>query len=174
MKRLIVFIAFLCLAVGTTSAKIDTKKLEYSIPYIPVEQRSNILPKHNICSIAPANEPSDNFITGSGSLRLQASGQPYNEVMTYTQEMLYEPKWAETPLPPDLRPYLPRIRQLLLEGKPDEANALVDEAQKKAGFEKYMNFDNRISALPGHAERYDHLHVDGRARFFPERKLLCL
>ena len=151
MKKLIAIFAFLCLAVGTTGAKgsqknpgIDTKKLEYPIPYIPVEQRSTILPKHNICSIAPANEPSDNFITGSGSLLLQASGQPYNEVMTYTQEMLYEPKWAATPLPPDLRPYLPRIRQLLLEGKPDEANALVDEAQKKAGFDKYMNFDNKI------------------------------
>ncbi len=121
MKKLMFFSAFLCLAVG--AAGIDTKKLEYPIPYIPVENRSDILPKHNICSIAPANEASDNFITGNGTLLLQASGQPYNEVMTYTQEMLYEPKWAETPLPPDLRPYLPRIRQLLLEGKPDEANA---------------------------------------------------
>ena len=167
MKKLIAFLAFLCLAVGTTSAKgflkslgntvnkntdtpegsyakIDTKKLDYPIPYIPVEKRAGILPKHNICSIAPAAESSDNFITGSGFLRLQASGQPYNEVMTYTQELLYEPQWAETPLPPDMRPYLPRIRQLLLEGKADEANALVDEAQKKAGFEKYMNFDNKI------------------------------
>ena len=156
MKKFLAFFAFLCLAVGSTgaqglpnnpegsSAKIDTKKLEYPIPYIPVEKRAAILPKHNICSIAPAGEPSDYFITGNGFLRIQASGQPYNEVMTYTQELLYEPQWAETPLPPDMRPYLPRIRQLLLEGKPDEANALVDEAQKKAGFEKYMNFDNRI------------------------------
>ena len=154
MKKLIACFAFLCLAVGTTGAKgnlkepgntgIDTKKLEYSIPYIPVELRTTILPKHNICSIAPAAESSDDFITGNGSLRIQASGQPYNEVMSYTHELLFEPKWAETPLPPDLRPYLPRIRQLLLEGKPDEANALVDEAQIKAGFDKYMNFDNRI------------------------------
>ncbi|MBQ6045679.1 MAG: hypothetical protein IJL42_09185, partial [Bacteroidales bacterium] len=104
MKKLITFLAFLCLAVGTTSAKsflknlgnnlftkventvdnkmdnpegnyakIDTKKLEYTIPYIPVEKRSTILPKHNICSIAPAAESSDYFITGSGALRLQAS-----------------------------------------------------------------------------------------------------
>ena len=173
-------------------AKIETKKLEYSIPYIPVEKRSAILPKHNICSIAPAGESSDNFITGSGTLRIQTSGQPYNDVVTYTQEMLYEPKWAETPLPPDLRPYLPRIRQLLLEGKPNEANALVDEAQKKAGFEKYMKRYSvprrrtvqthslhaqippsgaarypRLFALPGHAERHDYLHVDRCARFFP-------
>ena len=166
MKKLIALFAFLCLAVGTTGAKgsldnpegsyakIDTRKLEYPIPYIPVEKRAAILPKHNICSIAPAGEPSDYFITGSGSLRIQASGQPYNEVMTYTQELLYEPQWAETPLPPDMRPYLPRIRQLLLEGKPDEANALVDEAQKKAGFEKYMNFDNKILYPVGGPRRH--------------------
>ena len=156
MKKLIAFFAFLCLAVGTTGAnkktgnpegsyaQIDTKMLEYTIPYIPVEKRSNILPKHSICSIAPAEEPSDYFITGNGSLRIQASGQPYNDVMSYTQELLFEPKWAETPLPPDMRPYMPRIRQLLLEGKANEADALVDEAQKKAGFDKYMNFDNKI------------------------------
>ncbi|MBO7622593.1 MAG: hypothetical protein J6S64_00995, partial [Bacteroidales bacterium] len=175
MKKLSALFAFLCLAVGTTSArgflknlgntvsnkvensvnkmmdnpegsyaKIDTKKLELAIPYIPVEKRSGILPKHNICSIAPAEESADYFFTGSGVLRLQASGQPYNEVMNYTHELLYQPQWAETPLPPDLSVYMPRIRQLLLEGKANEANALVDEAQKKAGFEKYMNFDNRI------------------------------
>ena len=136
MKKIIAFFAFLCLAVGTTGSEIDTKKIEYKIPYIPVEKRAAILPEHNICSIAPAEEPSDYFITGNGSLRIQASGQPYHDVMSYTQELLFEPKWAETPLPPDMRPYLPRIRQLLLEGKPDEANALVDEAQKKAGFDK--------------------------------------
>ena len=66
MKKLIALFAFLCLAVGTTGAKgsldnpegsyakIDTRKLEYPIPYIPVEKRAAILPKHNICSIAPA------------------------------------------------------------------------------------------------------------------------
>ena len=165
MKKFIALFTFLCLAVGTTGAKgflqtpgsyakIDTKKLEYSIPYIPVEKRSTILPKHNICSIAPAEESADYFITGSGVLRLQASGQPYNEVMNYTHELLYQPQWAETPLPPDLSVYMPRIRQLLLEGKPDEANALVDEAQKKAGFEKYMNFDNRILYPVGGPSRH--------------------
>ena len=160
MKKLIALCAFLCLAVGTTGASgsqknsgsIDTKKLEYPIPYIPVEGRATILPKHNICSIAPAAESSDDFITGNGTLRLQTSGQPYNEVMSYTHELLFEPKWAQTPMPPDMRPYLPRIRQLLLEGKADEANALVDEAQIKAGFDKVMNFDNKILynyILPG-------------------------
>ena len=59
MKKSITLLAFLCLAVGTTSAKdihstegvdskIEIKKLEYAIPYIPVEKRANILPKYNI------------------------------------------------------------------------------------------------------------------------------
>ena len=82
MKKLIAIFAFLFLAVGTTSAKgflknlgntlfnkventakIDTKQLDYPIPYIPVDRRASILPKHNICSIAPAAESSDYFIT---------------------------------------------------------------------------------------------------------------
>ena len=73
MKKSLAFLAFLCLAVGSagaqgsldnskgSSARIDTKKLEYPIPYIPVEKRAAILPKHNICSIAPAGEPSDYY-----------------------------------------------------------------------------------------------------------------
>ena len=123
---------------------IDFAKLEYPYAYIPADKRIGILPEHNICSISPAEEPADDFITGNGELRLQASGRPYTEEISYTQEMLYEPLWKKTPLPPDLRPYLPRIRELLLEGKPEETDALIDEAQKKAGFDKYMNFDNKI------------------------------
>ena len=126
------------------SVRIEFAKMDYPYPYIPAEKRRDMLPEHNICSISPALEPSDDFITGSGSLRLQASGRPYTEEMSYTQEMLYEPLWEKTPLPPDLRPYLPRIRELLLEGKPEETDKLIDEAQKKAGFDRYMNFDNRI------------------------------
>ena len=82
---------------------IDFSKLEYPYPYIPVEKRYDVLPEHSICSIAPAEESSDDFITGNGALRVQASGRPYTEEMAYTQELLYEPLWEKTPLPPDLR-----------------------------------------------------------------------
>ncbi len=123
---------------------IDYARLPYRYPYIPAEKRFGVVPEHSICSISPAEEPSDDFITGNGSLRVQASGRPYSDEMAYTQELLYEPLWEKTPLPPDLRPYLPRIRELLLQGKPEETDALIDEAQKKAGFDKYMNFDNKI------------------------------
>ena len=123
---------------------IEFAKMAYPYPYIPAEKRRSILPAHNICSVSPSEEPSDDFITGNGRLRVQASGRPYTEEISYTRETLYEPLWEKTPLPPDLRPYLPRIRELLLQGKPEETDALIDEAQKKAGFGKYMNFENRI------------------------------
>ena len=48
---------------------IDYSKLSYPYPYIPAEKRAGLLPEHNVCSIAPAEEPSDDFITGCGSLR---------------------------------------------------------------------------------------------------------
>lgn len=125
---------------------IDYASLQYPLPYIPVEKRADILPRHSICSIAPATETSDDFITGNGSLRVQASGRPYSDTMAYTQELLYEPLWEKTPLPPDLVSdgTLAKIRKLLLEGKPEETDALLDEAQKKAGFDKYMDFDRKI------------------------------
>ena len=124
--------------------KINFARMEYPYPYIPAEERRGMLPVHNICSVSPASDPSDDFITGSGPLRVQASGRPYTEEISCTLETLYEPLWEKTPLPPDLRPYLPRIRELLLQGKPEETDALLDEAQKKAGFDKYMDFDNKI------------------------------
>ena len=123
---------------------IDVKKLAYSYPYIPAERRSAILPGHNICSIAPADEPDDDFITGNGSTVIHAAGQPYDEEMSFTHERLYTVQWDKTPMPPSLSEYMPRIRQLLAQGRADETCALIDEAQKKAGFGKYMNFDQEI------------------------------
>ena len=125
---------------------IEFASMKYPLPYMPVEKRASVLPYHSICSIAPAEETADDFITGNGSLRVQASGRPYSDTMAYTQELLYEPLWEKTPLPPDLVSdgTLAKIRKLLLEGKPEETDALLDEAQKKAGFDKYMNFDRKI------------------------------
>ena len=123
---------------------IDFKKLEYPYPFISLKDRAGLLPEHNICSVSPAAEPADDFITGNGDLRVQVSGRPYSDEIACSLETLYEPLWKKTPLPPDLRPVLPEIRRLLLEGKPEETDALIDEAQKKAGFEKYMNFNNKI------------------------------
>ncbi len=138
---------------------IDFAKMAYPIPYIPVEERRNLLPEHNICSISPADESSDYFITGNGTLRIHASGRPYSDEMIFSEELLYEPLWAKTPEPPDLRPVLPEIRRLLMEGKPEETDKLLDEAQIAAGFDKYMNFDNKILYPVGSPHRHNAFYL---------------
>lgn len=67
---------------------IDYARYHYAIPYLPVEQRYDILPEHSICSISPADTSADDFITGNGALRVQSSGHPYHDEMAFTQELL--------------------------------------------------------------------------------------
>ena len=65
---------------------IDYAAYRYPIEFIPAEKRHGILPEHNICSIAPATSSDDDFITGNGSQRIHASGRPYDDEMSFTQE----------------------------------------------------------------------------------------
>ena len=120
------------------------RKLSYPYPYIPAEKRADLLPMRNVCSIAPADEPSDYLYSGNGSHRIDVSGQPYRDELAVTQELLFEPKWAKTPEVPDLRPYMADIRKHVLEGKPELADALIDQAQREAGMDKYMKLDAKI------------------------------
>ena len=124
--------------------KIDFSGISTRIPFLQPADRVSVLPERNICSVSPPDDPSDDLITGNGFLRLQVSGRPYDEEIAYTLETLYEPQWKETPLPPDLRPVLPEIRRLLLQQRHDDIDALIDRVQKEAGFEKHMNFSNKI------------------------------
>lgn len=117
---------------------------EYSYPYIPLEERKKLLPGRNVCSIAPATDPADYLYSGNGSHRVDVAGRPYEDEIVVTQEYLYEPLWAETPLPPDLRPYIADIRKYVLEGKPELADRFIDKAQREAGYDKYMNLDASI------------------------------
>ncbi len=120
------------------------KQLAYPYPYMPAEKRAGLLPLRNVCSIAPAEEPSDYLYSGNGSHRIDVSGQPYHDELAVTQELLYEPQWEKTPNVPDLRPYLADIRRHVLEGKPELADALIDRAQREAGLDKYMKLDADI------------------------------
>lgn len=139
---------------------IQFKPYEYQIPCIPKEERSKILPPHSICSIAPSSvdrapgltgtgwahvDPTrpDHFITGNGSHWIQVAGQPYNDECIFTQELLYRPLWKKTPMPPDYRPVLPQMRKLMLEGKHDEVNKLVDDTIRKSEVGKYAGAQNK-------------------------------
>lgn len=127
-------------------------RFSYEYEYMPVEKRRAILPDRNVCSIKPAEERSDYLYTGNGSHRIDIAGHPYRDTMIVTQELLYEPLWAKTPDVPDLRPYMADIRKYVLEGRPECADHLIDQAQRESGFDKYMDLDAKI-VYPTHSLR---------------------
>lgn len=94
-----------------------------------LEKRRNMLPSRNVCSLIPARRADDALTTGNGRQRIAVMGDPYAEELAFTQELLYEPKWAKTPEPPDFTGILPRLRQLLREGKFEEAGELADSTR---------------------------------------------
>ena len=124
---------------------MELKRLRYPYPCLPLSARAGLLPRRNVCSVAPAADPSDAFFTGNGSHRIDVTGQPYRDSLTANMELLQEPKWKETPQPPDLRPCLGDIRKALLEGKPEIADKLLENAQREAGHGQYMDLDAPIS-----------------------------
>ena len=73
-------------------------------------------------------------MTGNGIGRVDMTGDPYDEAMSFTHEWLYEPKWAKTPEPPDLTGVMPEVRRLLREGQFIKAAELVEQKQLEAGF----------------------------------------
>lgn len=117
---------------------------KYKYPHMPVEERAKIMSERSVCSIAPAENSADYFYTGNGSYWVEVKGHPYEEEIVITQEQIIEPKWKDTPLPPDLRPYLADIRKYVREGKPELADKLIDKAQREAGYDTYMNLDANI------------------------------
>ncbi len=124
---------------------MELKHLSYPYPAIPISERAAVLPRRNVCSLAPASDPSDALFSGNGSHRIDVTGQPYRDSLTANMELLQEPKWRETPQPPDLRPYLADIRKALREGKPEIADSLLEQAQREAGHGEYMDLDAPIS-----------------------------
>ncbi len=120
------------------------KRMTYPYPCMTRERRGELLPPRSVCSIAPAEDAADDLYTGNGSHRIDVSGHPYRDRVTAGMELLQEPKWRDTPRPPDLRPYLQDIRRALLEGRPEEADRLLDKAQREAGHDKYIDLDAPI------------------------------
>ena len=100
-----------------------------------LETRKKILPERNVCSLYPAESYKDCFWVGNGHQKVEVMGNPYEDEMAFAHELLYEPQWVSAPEPPDLTRVMPEVRKKLLEGKFIEAADLVEDVQKKAGYE---------------------------------------
>ncbi len=112
---------------------MSLKAHEFQYGPMPLEARKAVLPERSVCSLYPSVDYADSFATGNGSQSLDLLGDPYNEEIGFSQELLYEPMWAKAPEPPDLTGVLPTVRKLLLEGRADEAADIVEQKQIEAG-----------------------------------------
>lgn len=86
--------------------------------------RRKIVPQHGFCSIEPSRA---GLISGNGPINIVLTGDPYSEQISFHHEELIMP-WRRPYEANKVAHILPRVRQLLLDGKYQEA---VDLAFKE-------------------------------------------
>lgn len=123
---------------------MELRKLNYEYPFLPLERRKELMRERSVSSVSPAYDKADYLYTGNGSHRIDMAGRPFSEEIIVTQEMLYEPNWDHAPLPPDLSGVIDTIRDAVMAGDPDTADAIIDKAQREMGYDKLMNMDKEI------------------------------
>ena len=98
----------------------------YSTPPMPLAERlrRKIVPERGFCSIAPSAAVNETLLSGNGAMTIELMGDPYSEQILFHHEGLLLP-WKRPMAAPEVADILPRVRQLVLEGKHAEAVALA-------------------------------------------------
>ncbi|HKK17973.1 MAG TPA: glycoside hydrolase N-terminal domain-containing protein [Opitutales bacterium] len=91
------------------------------------------VPERGFISSRPAENWEEGLITGNGTLGLNAYSRPNEERIIFTHEELFMPM-GEPTVPPDQSADLPKIRELIAEGKYKEAERLQFENTGQEGF----------------------------------------
>ena len=126
--------------------KVAAHQFKYEA--MPLEKRREILPERSVCSLYPAEGLTHAFFTGNGKQSMNILGDPYEEIIPFGHEALYEPMWARAPEPPDLTGVMPQMRKLMLEGLFDDAAELIEKTQLDAGFGPLMVTTNVGAIIP--------------------------
>lgn len=75
-------------------------------------------------SDAPAERWQDGLVSGNGKMGVLVFGQPRHERIVFNHELLYEFIGTETVPPADISAAMPEIKQLIVDGKYDQAHKL--------------------------------------------------
>ena len=115
-------------------------------------------PAKGFTSWQPANNWEHALLSGNGTMGAMVMGQPHDETIILSHSLLYMPRKrsGKTFQQAD---HLPRIRQLLLDGKYIEAAKLPDSLRKAQGYFDERDpfipaFDVRIQQEPSNISRY--------------------
>jgi alpha-L-fucosidase 2 len=92
--------------------------------------RRKIVPQHGFCSIAPGSTTREGLISGNGPMNIELTGDPYSEQIVFRHEELIMP-WKRPYEANKVAHILPQVRQLLLDGKFQEAVELAFEEWQK-------------------------------------------
>jgi len=99
----------------------------------PVAEGRLPVPERGFLSAQPASNWEEGLITGNGILGLNALSRPNDERIIFNHEELFMPMGAPF-VPVDQSADLPKIRQLIAEGKYKEAEKLQFDNSGQAGF----------------------------------------
>jgi hypothetical protein len=98
------------------------RKADVKIQPMPLAERlkRKIVPQRGFCSTEPGRTVSEGITSGNGAMNIELVGNPYSEQVLFHHESLLMP-WKRPFEAPNVGHAFPRVRQLLLEGKYQEA-----------------------------------------------------
>jgi len=102
-------------------------------------------PKHGFVSLRKATKWEEFLITGNGTLGAMMSGDPYSERIILSHEKLFMPEYPPTEAP-DLGSNLEQIRELVMDGRGQEASKLAVELGVESGIEEMVWTDPLVPA----------------------------
>ena len=102
-------------------------------------------PEKGFVSWLPAAKWEDALLTGNGTMGALVMGNPFEETIILNHALLYLPNEAPV-IPPDMTPYLDKIKKLSFEGKYKEVAELGVEIWKDAGYGEKKWTDSYVPA----------------------------
>jgi alpha-L-fucosidase 2 len=106
--------------------KLPVVGKSYSVSPMPLKERvkQKIVPQKGFCSVAPGSSVREALISGNGRMNIELMGEPYSEQILFHHEELLMP-WKKPIEAPNVANIFPQVRQLILDGKTNEAVALA-------------------------------------------------
>jgi hypothetical protein len=108
-----------------------------------------VQPVHGVVCRAPAGRWEDSAAVGNGTLGALVHGHPYREEVVLSHEALFVPLYPKIPYM-DLPAHFGRVRELVMEGRGQEAMDLTVELIERANYPAEMFTDPFIGACSLH------------------------
>jgi len=103
------------------------------------------IPKKGFISAHKADKWEESLLTGNGTIGALIRGNPGNEVIILSHENLFMPEYPPTKAP-DIKKYLGKIRELVMNGEGEKAAELAVQAGVEAGIDKLVWTDPLVPA----------------------------